>query len=99
MRPAKTCAQPLYCYRLCCCLTLLQETIKLVPHRELILEDCIAYATSRAPAISVADVVSLCCACRYIADDELVEVTPKIVRLRKKKLDPTERKKLSRQAL
>ena len=46
-----------------------------------------------------ADVVSLCCACRYIADDELVEVTPKIVRLRKKKLDPTERKKLSRQAL
>ncbi len=34
----------------------------------------------------------------YIADDELVEVTPKIVRLRKKKLDPTERKKLVRQA-
>jgi len=38
-------------------------------------------------------------ACSYIADDELVEVTPKIVRLRKKKLDPTERKKLVRQTL
>jgi GTP-binding protein len=47
----------------------------------------------------VADGVSLCCAFRYIADDELVEVTPKIVRLRKKKLDPTERKKLSRQVM
>jgi GTP-binding protein len=41
---------------------------------------------------------SLSCG-RYIADDELVEVTPKIVRLRKKKLDPTERKKLVRQTL
>ena len=39
------------------------------------------------------------CFCSYIADDELVEVTPKIVRLRKKKLDPTERKKLVRQTL
>ncbi len=43
--------------------------------------------------------ITLCCRCRYIADDELVEVTPKIVRLRKKKLDPTERKKLVRQTL
>jgi GTP-binding protein len=29
----------------------------------------------------------------YIADDELVEVTPKSIRLRKKLLDPNERKK------
>jgi GTP-binding protein len=29
----------------------------------------------------------------YISDDELVEVTPKSVRLRKKLLDPNERKK------
>jgi GTP-binding protein len=29
----------------------------------------------------------------YIADDEYVEVTPKSVRLRKKLLDPNERKK------
>ncbi|MDT9599043.1 translational GTPase TypA [Sphingosinicella rhizophila] len=33
----------------------------------------------------------------YIADDELVEVTPKSIRLRKRHLDPHERKKASRQ--
>jgi GTP-binding protein len=32
----------------------------------------------------------------YIDDDELVEVTPKIIRLRKRHLDPHERKKASR---
>ncbi|MCC7425465.1 MAG: translational GTPase TypA [Alphaproteobacteria bacterium] len=34
----------------------------------------------------------------YIADDELVEVTPTAVRLRKKELDPNERKKAARRA-
>ena len=34
----------------------------------------------------------------YIDDDELVEVTPKIIRLRKRVLDPHERKRLSRSA-
>jgi GTP-binding protein len=34
----------------------------------------------------------------YINDDELVEVTPKTIRLRKKILDPNERKKAQRQA-
>lgn len=34
----------------------------------------------------------------YIADDELVEVTPKSIRLRKKLLDPNDRKKAERQA-
>ncbi|HYE49568.1 MAG TPA: translational GTPase TypA [Azospirillaceae bacterium] len=34
----------------------------------------------------------------YIADDELVEVTPKSIRLRKKLLDPNERKKAQKQA-
>jgi GTP-binding protein len=29
----------------------------------------------------------------YIADDELVEVTPKSIRLRKKLLDPNDRKR------
>ena len=33
----------------------------------------------------------------YIADDELVEVTPKAIRLRKRWLDSNERKKASRQ--
>src|SRR2546425_13021658 len=32
----------------------------------------------------------------YIADDELVEVTPKAIRLRKKLLDPNERKRAER---
>jgi len=32
----------------------------------------------------------------YISDDELVEVTPKIVRLRKRFLDPHERKRQAR---
>jgi GTP-binding protein len=32
----------------------------------------------------------------YIADDELVEVTPKYIRLRKRILDPNERKKAAR---
>ena len=34
----------------------------------------------------------------YIDDDELVEVTPKIIRLRKRSLDPHERKRLGRNA-
>ena len=34
----------------------------------------------------------------YIADDELVEVTPKSIRLRKRWLDPNERKRASKQA-
>lgn len=33
----------------------------------------------------------------YIADDELVEVTPRHIRLRKRYLDPVERKRLARQ--
>ena len=34
----------------------------------------------------------------YIQDDELVEVTPKSIRLRKRFLDPHERKRASRKA-
>jgi len=34
----------------------------------------------------------------YIADDELVEVTPKSIRLRKRLLDPNERKRAARAA-
>jgi GTP-binding protein len=32
----------------------------------------------------------------YIDDDEMVEVTPKTIRLRKRYLDPNERKRMSR---
>jgi GTP-binding protein len=35
----------------------------------------------------------------YIDDDELVEVTPKSIRLRKRLLDPNDRKRASRAAL
>jgi len=34
----------------------------------------------------------------YIADDELVEVTPKSIRLRKRQLDPNDRKRANRAA-
>jgi GTP-binding protein len=34
----------------------------------------------------------------YIEDDEMVEVTPKSIRLRKRHLDPHERKKAKRVA-
>ncbi len=34
----------------------------------------------------------------YIEEDELVEVTPKSIRLRKRYLDPNERKRMERQA-
>lgn len=34
----------------------------------------------------------------YIGDDELVEVTPKSIRIRKKLLDPNDRKRASRAA-
>ena len=37
-------------------------------------------------------------ALEYIADDELMEVTPKSLRLRKRELDATARKKLGRAA-
>ena len=34
----------------------------------------------------------------YIEDDELVEVTPKSIRLRKRYLDPNERKRAAKKA-
>ena len=50
------------------------EAIRLIPPRELTLEDMIT----------------------YVGDDELVEVTPKSLRLRKKLLDSNDRKRESR---
>jgi len=50
------------------------EAIRLIPPRELTLEDMIT----------------------YVGDDELVEVTPKALRLRKKFLDSNDRKRLGR---
>jgi GTP-binding protein len=42
--------------------------------------------------------ISLEQAIAYIADDELVEATPTMLRLRKRDLDPNERKRKSRAA-
>ena len=50
------------------------EAVKLIPAKELTLEQMIS----------------------YIQDDELIEVTPDKLRLRKKYLDPNERKKMAR---
>ena len=50
------------------------EAIRLIPPKELTLEDMIT----------------------YVDDDELVEVTPKSLRLRKKYLDSNERKRMGR---
>jgi GTP-binding protein len=56
--------------------------------------------TSKDEAIRLTPprVMTLEQAIAYIGEDELVEVTPKSIRLRKKILDPNERKKASRQA-
>ena len=51
------------------------EAVKLIPAKELTLEQMIS----------------------YIQDDELIEVTPDKLRLRKKYLDPNERKKAGRE--
>jgi GTP-binding protein len=56
-----------------------------------------ASGKDEAIKLSPPRLMSLEQAIAYIQDDELVEVTPKSVRLRKLYLDPNERKKMSRQ--
>jgi GTP-binding protein len=55
-----------------------------------------ASGTDEAVRLTTPVRMSLEAAIAYIDDDELVEVTPKIVRLRKRYLDPHERKRQSR---
>jgi GTP-binding protein len=55
-------------------------------------------AADEAIRLTPPKVMSLEEAISYVGDDELVEVTPKSVRLRKKLLDPHERKRASRSA-
>jgi GTP-binding protein len=55
-------------------------------------------AKDEAVRLTPPQVMSLEQAIAYIADDELVEVTPKSIRLRKRLLDPNERKRASRAA-
>jgi GTP-binding protein len=56
--------------------------------------------TSKDEAVKLTTpiIMSLEQAIAYIADDELVEITPKSIRLRKRWLDPNERKRESRKA-
>jgi len=56
-----------------------------------------ASGKDEAIKLSPPRLMSLEQALAYIQDDELVEVTPKSIRLRKMYLDPNERKKMSRQ--
>jgi GTP-binding protein len=55
-----------------------------------------ASGTDEAVRLVPAKVMTLEEMMSYIADDELVEVTPKTLRLRKRHLDPNERKRASR---
>jgi GTP-binding protein len=55
-------------------------------------------AKDEAVRLTPPQVMSLEQAIAYIADDELVEVTPKSIRLRKRLLDPNDRKRASRAA-
>jgi GTP-binding protein len=57
-----------------------------------------ASGKDEAIKLSPPRLMSLEQALAYIQDDELVEVTPQSIRLRKMHLDPNERKKMSRQA-
>jgi GTP-binding protein len=55
-------------------------------------------AKDEAVRLTAPQIMSLEQAIAYIADDELVEVTPKSIRLRKRLLDPNDRKRASRAA-
>jgi GTP-binding protein len=55
-----------------------------------------ASGKDEAVRLTPAKILTLEQAIAYIADDELVEVTPKSIRLRKRWLDPNERKKHAR---
>jgi GTP-binding protein len=55
-----------------------------------------ASGTDESTRLSPATILSLEQALEYIADDELVEVTPKSIRLRKRYLDANDRKKMEK---
>ena len=58
-----------------------------------------ASGTDEAVRLTTPRKLSLEQAIAYIDDDELVEVTPNHIRLRKRHLDPHERKKASREKI
>ena len=58
-----------------------------------------AHTTSKDEAVRLTPPMQMTLekAIAYIGDDELVEVTPKNIRLRKRYLDPNMRKRMSKQ--
>ena len=68
------------------------------PMRTKQLTNIRASGTDDAVVLSPPIQLTLEKAIAYIADDELVEVTPKSIRLRKRHLDPVERKRAARRA-
>ncbi|RLL71041.1 translational GTPase TypA [Paenirhodobacter hankyongi] len=75
-----------------------ENDLEVNPMRAKKLTNMRASGTDEAVRLTPPVRMSLEEAIAYINDDELVEVTPKIVRLRKRLLDPNERKRASRMA-
>ena len=62
-------------------------------HRGKKLSNVRSSGTDEAVRLITPNILTLEQALEYISDDELVEVTPESIRLRKKHLDANERKK------
>lgn len=73
-----------------------ENDLEINPIKSKQLSNVRASGKDEAIRLSPPRLMSLEQAIAYIQDDELVEVTPKSVRLRKRFLDPNERKKMSR---
>ncbi|HEY0274507.1 MAG TPA: translational GTPase TypA, partial [Paenirhodobacter sp.] len=73
-----------------------ENDLEVNPIRGKKLTNVRASGTDEAVRLTTPVRMSLEAAIAYINDDELVEVTPKIVRLRKRYLDPNERKRAAR---
>ena len=73
-----------------------QQDLEVNPLKAKQLSNVRAAGKDEAIRLTPPKVLTLEQALSYIEDDELVEVTPKSIRLRKRFLDPNERKRLGR---
>lgn len=73
-----------------------QQDLEVNPLKAKQLSNVRAAGKDEAIRLTPPKILTLEQALSYIEDDELVEVTPKSIRLRKRSLDPNERKRLSR---
>ncbi len=73
-----------------------QQDLEVNPLKAKQLSNVRAAGKDEAIRLTPPRILTLEQALSYIEDDELVEVTPKSIRLRKRFLDPNERKRLSR---